>query len=255
MAKKIFKGEEFYSWRVPLLEETVTFEYCSFNRVYLVFINHLKVVTFKNCSFSFASTLCFVAFEGVARFENCSFANCTTFSNTIGQTGKIKFTKCKGLTKARFDGFKNSTQTLSEMGLYQTFKDCVLRTRKEETAYKKIGIFRKDWLGYWTFCGYAIATLTIPKGTVRYGNRNDKCRCERAIVTDIKALNFPSVLLELFKEHPESFKYGSVRNGGVTVYEVGKEVKPNYFDYIPHKCSYGIHYFYDRELAEEYDFS
>ena len=256
MGKVAFKNEEFVGFRVPLLDETNVYENCSFSHVFLAFGNYVRVVTFKNCSFSDGSSLCFVSFNGMAHFENCRFNCGTTFSNTITQKGKIKFTKCKGLKKQRFDGFKISNQTLSEMGLYQTFKDCVLRTRKEETVYKKIGIFRTDCLGYWNLCGYAIATLTIPKGTVRYGDRTDKCRCEKAIVTDIKVLKFIGAMSERFSTvHPELIRYGSVRNAGVTVYEVGKEVKPNYFDYIPHKCSYGIHYFYNREIAEAYDFS
>lgn len=257
MGKRVvFKDEEFFGWNASLLENMEIYENCSFNRVFLVFGDNIKVVTFKNCKFSAGSSLFFSDFNGMARFENCSFNNNITFSNLITtHKGKIKFTKCKGLKKLQFDKFKSSNQTLSEIGLYQTFKDCVLRTRKEETVYKKIGIFRKDWLGYWTYCGSAIATLTIPKGTIRYGGRRDKCRCEKAIVTDIKVFNFPSVLSELHTKHPELFKYGSIRDGGGTIYEVGKEIKPNYFDYIPHKCSYGIHYFYDRESAEEYDFS
>lgn len=44
-------------------------------------------------------------------------------------------------------------------------------------------------------------------------------------------------------------------DGGATIYKIGKEVKPNKFDYIPNQCSSGIHYFYDRKMAETYVFT
>ena len=252
MGRTIVKDAGFSLWNNPFLGEVDVYENCSFNCNYLYFNDDIKYVTFKNCKFLACTSFNLIFFAGTVRFENCSFGVSTMFRGTIIKNGKIKFTKCEGLTEQIFRGLTNRSQTLREMGLVQTFKDHVLSTCKEETVYKKIGIYDRETR---VLIGFAIATLKIPKGTVRYGDRRGKCRCEKALVTSIEPLRATKKLLKEFAEHPTSYRYGSVKDGGLTVYEVGKEVKPNYFDYIPNKCSYGIHYFYDRELAEAYDFS
>lgn len=256
MSKRIIKCEQF-NHGFPGMLNVDGYENCSFNGVYFVFSTDYTNVVFRNCIFSGCTYYNFVSFGGKVRFVNCTFRGTIKFGGSIGKGGMIKFTDCAGLFDYQFSDLRNRNQTLSEMGLYQIFKPRVLSKRKEETVYKKIGIFTLYNVGryqQWIGIGWAIATLTIPKGTVRYGDRTGKCRCEKAMVTNIEAMVLPEIISERFKEDPTSFRYGSVRDSGHTVYEVGKEVKPNYFDYIPNKCSYGIHYFYDRRLAEAYDF-
>lgn len=255
MGRRVVKDERFSLWNNPFLGDVDVYENCSFNCNYLYFNDDVKCVTFKNCTFCACTSFNLIFFARMVHFENCSFSGGITFRGTIIKNGKIKFNKCEGLTEQMFHGLRNRSQTLSEMGLYRTFKDCVLSTRKEETVYKKIGIYSMYDTDQWIIVGWAIATLTIPKGIVRYGNKKDKCRCERALVTSIEPYVFTKKLLKDFRKNPTLFRCGSIKDNGYTVYEVGKEVKPNYFDYIPNKCSYGIHYFYDRRLAEAYDFS
>lgn len=255
MGKTVIKDARFSLWNNPFLGDVDVYENCSFNCNYLYFNDDIKYITFKNCKFLACTSFNLVFFAGMVRFENCSFGGSTKFQGTIIKNGKIKFTKCEGLTELMFRGLKNRSQTLREMGLVQTFKDYTLSTCKEEIVYKKIGIYSLYDTNQWIIVGWAIATLTIPKGTVRYGNKKDKCRCERALVTSIEPYVVPKKVLKELRERPSSYKYGSVKDNGYTVYRVGKEVKPNYFDYIPNRCSYGIHYFYDRKLAEEYDFN
>lgn len=252
MGRQVFKDESFFGWEIPILYGTVIFENCDFHDAHLIFSTDIKYIAFKNCTFSTGSTLCFRLGDGVVCFENCRFRGGTTIHGEIFRTGKVKFTKCEGLFDSRFDGLRNRSQTLTEMGLYQTFKSHVLSARKEETVYKKIGIYDND---SHVQVGCAIATLKIPKGIIRYGNKNSKCRCEKAIVTDIEGYSIVGFYSKMYEDTPFLFKYGSVRDRGFTVYEVGMEIKPNYFDHIPNICSYGIHYFYDRESAEAYDFS
>lgn len=252
MGKTVVKDEAIYGPFSTLLREVDVYENCSFYRACFIFNSESANVVFKNCSFYAGDHFDFVLFEGLVRFENCTFHGLVSFNGTIYEKGKIKFNKCKGLMEPQFEGLKSRNQTLTEMGLYQTFKDRVLRRSKEETVYKKIGIYDREAR---TLIGFAIATLKIPKGTIRYGDRNGKCRCEKAIVTDIETYGIARIYSKMYADTPFLFKHGSVRDGGLTVYEVGKEIKPNFFDYIPNKCSYGIHYFYDREAAEAYDFS
>lgn len=253
MGKTVVKDARFSLWNNPFLGEVDVYENCSFNCNYLYFNDDVKkYITFKNCTFLACTSFNLIFFAGMVRFENCSFGVRTTFRGTIIKNGKIKFNKCEGLTEQMFCGLRNRSQTLREMGLVRTFKDHVLSTRKEETVYKKIGIYDREAR---VLIGFAIATLKIPKGAIRYGDRKDKCRCEKAIVTDIEGYRIIGVYSKMYEDIPFLFKYGSVRDRGFTVYEVGKEIIPNYFDYIPNKCSYGIHYFYDRESAEAYDFS
>lgn len=255
MGKTVVKDARFSLWNDPFLDDVDVYENCSFNCIYLYFSNDAKYITFKNCTFLACTSLTFMLFAGMVRFDNCSFGVRTEFRGTIIKNGKIKFNKCEGLTEQMFRGLKNRSQTLREMGLVRTFKDHTLSTRKEETVYKKIGVYTLYSNDQWIGVGWAIATLTIPKGTVRYGDRKGKCRCEKAMVTNIELLRSSKRLLKEFAEHPFLYKYGSIIDNGYTVYEVGKEVKPNHFDYIPNKCSYGIHYFYDRKKAEDYDFT
>lgn len=258
MGKTVVKDTRFSFWNNPHLGEVDVYENCSFNSGYLYFNDDSKYITFKNCTFLASTSFNFAFFAGMVRFENCSFSFNTGFLGTIIKNGKIKFTKCEGLTAPMFWELRNRSQTLREMGLVQAFKDYTLSTRKEETVYKKIGVYTlyDNGHGAQRICvGSAIATLTIPKGVVRYGDRKGKCRCERAMVTSIELYAFPKKLLKEIAGHPSLYKCGSIKDNGYTIYEVGKEVKPNYFDCIPNKCSYGIHYFYDRELAEAYDFS
>lgn len=259
MGKTVVKDVRFSLWNNPFLGEVDVYENCSFNCNYLYFNDDVKKhITFKNCTFCACTSFNLVFFAGMVRFENCSFGDGTVFRGTIIKNGKIKFNKCEGLTEQMFRGLRNRSQTLREMGLVQAFKDYTLSTRKEETVYKKIGVYTlyDNGHGAQRICvGSAIATLMIPKGVVRYGDRKGKCRCERAMVTSIELYAFPKKLLKEIADHPSLYKYGSIKDNGYTIYEVGKEVKPNYFDYIPNKCSYGIHYFYDRKLAEQYDFS
>lgn len=253
MGKTVVKDAVFSLCNNPFLGDVDVYENCSFNCNHLYFNDDVKkYITFKNCTFLACTSFNLIFFAGMVRFENCSFGVRTTFHGTIIKNGKIKFNKCEGLTEQMFRGLKNRSQTLTEMGLYQTFKGHVLSARKEETVYKKIGIYDNDSS---VQVGYAIATLKIPKGIIRYGDRKGKCRCEKAIVTDIEGYSIVNVYSNKYEVTPFLFKYGSVRDGGFTVYEVEKEIKPNFFDHIPNKCSYGIHYFYDRKMAEEYDFS
>ena len=255
MGRSVIKDEKFSAESVfPTWKtDAYVYENCSFINVLLYFGSTVKYVTFKNCKFSANSRLSFSLPDGIVRFEDCRFNGGTVFYGDIGEKGRVKFNKCKGLVEDRFDVLRNANQTLSEMGLYQTFKDRVLSTRKEEIVFKKIGIY--DCSAGNTLVGFAIATLKIPKGAIRYGDRDGKCRCEEATVIDIEMHSIARIYYKLYADNPSFFKYGSVRDGGRTVYEVGKEIKPNYFDYVPNKCSYGIHYFYNLGIAEEYDFS
>lgn len=258
----LVKGENFVGCFNPYFDNTVLYEECSFVNTSFDFNGHGSVIeniTFKDCVFEDNSDLCFISFDGVVRFENCRFDSSTIIRGWILKNGRVKFVKCKGLTREQFDVFKAYGQTLSEMGLYQVFRSRIINSQTEETVYKKVGIFDtldgRSSMGR-VPVGYAIAALRIPKGTVRYGDKNDKCRCERAVVIDVKPYRFRYFYAEKrFAEYPSSFKFGSVRDGGATAYEVGKEIKPDYFDYIPNVCSHGIHYFYDRELAEAYKFT
>ena len=259
---KFIKGEEFDCCINPyFVADTVVYEECAFSHTSFFFgvEPNLQNVTFKNCTFkncTFAndSYFNFKWFDGIVRFENCHFRSSVHIRGRMYKGGKVKFVKCRGLTRKQFDAFVACGQTLSEMGLYQVFRSRIINSQIEEIVYKKIGIFINNTRTGWNCIGYAIATLRIPKGVVRYGNKNDKCRCKRAEVIDIKPYKLGYFNEKSLAENPSLFKFGSVRDRGETVYKIGEAVESDMFDYIPNVCSHGIHYFYDRWLAEEYDF-
>lgn len=247
-------GEKFYDRINPCLMNTTVYKECTFIEVVFDFYHSdtfTSKIRFENCIFESACLLNFIQFDGIVRFENCSFRSATVFSGEIGKNGNIKFVKCRGLATRMFPRLKNCNQTLSEMGLYQVFRKQIFNSKVEETVYKKVGIFTWDDIGRDIFIGYAIAELTIPKGAVRYGYRKDKCRCEKAIVSRI----MPYDSISSYKVDLGLCRFASMKDFGHTVYEVGKEVKPDCFDYIPNRCSNGIHYFNYLSLAEDYNFT
>lgn len=253
----------------------IKFKECKINHIGFTLLKSIKTkIYFDDCTFFDASIRFVFGSSHTVVFKNCKFEptfnrgpwNADNFPlrivGDIGPKSILKFENCTGLTKDYFtsnsfvDGNKgdcglhvtNSKCTLSYMGLYRTFKDRILNKSKEEVVYKKVAVFRPESaeVSECDHIGYAIATLVIPKGVVRYGNKHGKCRCQYAIVREIEPL--PAC-----KDNGWTDKcvYSSIYDPKVE-YKVGKTITPNAFDTMPGECSSGIHYFYDIKDAMEF---
>ena len=92
---------------------------------------------------------------------------------------------------------------------------------------------------------YCIVKLKIPKDAKRLSGTSRKCRCDKAKVLEIQALNNPFIVYtEAHSWYNSDF-----------VYKMGKTVKVTYFDdnrWI--QCGEGIHFFMTRKEAEVYEF-
>ena len=85
-----------------------------------------------------------------------------------------------------------------------------------------------------------IATLLIPEEAKRSSATTRKCRCDKALVLEIKKDN--KAYKTGYSQHDSNFKY-----------VVGKEVNVDNFDEDRwNECSTGIHFFITKEEAEEY---
>lgn len=259
----------------------IKFKKCKFNHIsFTLFKSVTSKLYFDDCVFYDTSVRFVHDSEHTVVFKNCKFKSVTNRSNRsldtfplritgeVGPKGILRFENCTGLTKDYFTanpfregkkgeidlGVTNPKCTLSYMGLYQTFKDRVLNKSKEEIGYKKVSIFKsgpiKDSKGNFTVqepIGSAIATLVIPKGAARYGDRHSKCRCQYAIVREITPI--PGYMYDASLD--TKCVYRSVFDRRVK-YEVGKTITPDAFDLMPGECSNGIHYFYDINDAMNY---
>jgi len=99
-----------------------------------------------------------------------------------------------------------------------------------------------DFIG-WKKCNDGvIAKLLIPAGAARSSATSRKCRAQFVKV------------LALFKDgNPFEGPAETRTNGNVTIYKVGKTVKPDKWDADRwNECSHGIHFFITRTEAENY---
>lgn len=259
----------------------VKFKKCRFNHInFTLFKSIVTKLYFDDCVFHDANIRFIYSSEHTVVFKNCKFKSVTNRSNRssdnfplritgeVGPKSILRFENCTGLTKDYFTdnpfregkkgeidlGVTNPKCTLSYMGLYQTFKDRVLNKSKEEVGYKKVSVFKsgpiKDSKGEFTVqepIGTAIATLVIPKGVARYGDKHGKCRCQYAVVREITPI--PGYMYDASLD--THLVYRSIFDRRVK-YEVGKTITPDEFDLVPGECSNGIHYFYDINDAMNY---
>lgn len=250
----------------------VKFKECRFNHInFTLFESIVTKLYFDNCVFHDASIRFIHGSEHTVVFKNCKFNSVTNRSNRsfdtfplritgeVGPKSILRFENCTGLTKDYFTanpfresekgdidlGVTNPKCTLSYMGLYQLFKDRILSKAKEEVGYKKVAVFKSGSVQ--EQIATAIATLVIPKGVARYGNRHSKCRCQYAIVREITPI--PGYMYDASLD--THLVYRSIFDRRVK-YEVGKTIRPDAFDLVPGECSNGIHYFYDINDAMEY---
>jgi hypothetical protein len=84
-----------------------------------------------------------------------------------------------------------------------------------------------------------IVCASIPKDAQVRGSIDDKCRANKAIITD--------VIGDFCGE-----KVGISIHDKTTTYYVGDEVEIEDFDFSNEECSTGFHFFCEKELAERY---
>ena len=88
----------------------------------------------------------------------------------------------------------------------------------------------------WKKCGGVLVKLLIPADAERSSGTSRKCRASKAVVLEVIGAD------KGISTYDETF-----------VYEVGKEVVPDSFDFDRwNECSHGIHFFVTRKEAENY---
>ena len=259
----------------------IKFKKCRFNHIaFSLLKSRVTKLYFDDCNFHDASVRFVFGSEHTVVFKNCKFKSAINrgarskdnfplrVTGYVGPKSILRFENCTGLTKDYFtaNSWRKSKEgeidlcvtnpkcTLSYMGLHQLFKDRILNKSKEEIVYKKVAVFSstltKDSKGNITGrqqIGRAVATLVIPKGVARYGDRHGKCRCQYAIVREINLI--PGY--DYYEPVDDQCIYTSIWDRRVK-YEVGKTITPDAFDLMPGECSNGIHYFYDINDAMNY---
>ena len=90
-----------------------------------------------------------------------------------------------------------------------------------------------------------LVKLQIPEDAKRSSAMGTKCRCSKAVVLSV---------MDVDNDYKEVEKCVNVSYEQKTLYEVGKEVFPDSFDDDRwNECSHGIHFFINRQEAEEYN--
>jgi hypothetical protein len=93
---------------------------------------------------------------------------------------------------------------------------------------------------------YYLVKLLILEDAKRSSSTGRKCRCSKARVLDISALQGG-------KEGPKEHKIINTSYDPYVTYEVGKVVEPDSFDDNRFdECSHGIHFFIDKQEAINY---
>ena len=204
---------------------------------------------FVNCIFNNIS----IIYCGLrcARFINCTFNNCYISCSDITDS---KFIKCD---------FNNVEFNKCSMDS-SVFDDCYFTKSKIDNYYSFTIV---DYDGDFTYAfscptegsfigwkkaklkyQFYIVKLLIPEDAKRLSGTGHKCRCDKAVVLDIQDLNGNSV--------SDCIKTVYSRFNSLFKYRVGSTVIADDFDENRfNECSYGIHFFIDRQEAVDYKFT
>ena len=109
------------------------------------------------------------------------------------------------------------------------------------TGYNLACPEKGSFIGY-KRAGACIIELLIPESAKRSSATTMKCRCDKAIVKEIRNIETGELVDKVCSDHDHNF-----------IYETGKAISvANYDDDRWNECSAGIHFFMNRENAISY---
>lgn len=197
-----------------------------------------QILYFENCKFlrcTFVDLKFYDIYLSNSIFDFCSIINCDFSQN--------KFYSCKLVNCAITHTDFTDAKIRSVKSTDSVFSKCpsLLLKCPEEGSF--IG-YKKGLHSFHGNLEFVIIKLQIPAEAKRSSATSLKCRCNKAKVLSIESIHNKEQFTTAVSKYDNSF-----------VYTVGETVSVNNFDENRwNECSTGIHFFINREEAENYVF-